>query len=414
MSVINTVINKITGNKSGRIDLYKIFDMGAECMASPISVDLDGDGEKEIICSTVRGEIFVFSHDLTLKWKYKETSNISEVDRMFLDSEMSEGIMSVPKIFDINKDGRKEILFGTEQGKVVALDCTGKLLWSFKADGPVRGGINIFYIGKNKDIRIVFGSLDKNIYLLNEKGKLEKAIEVGVGIESTPVILNESIVVGTNNGEIRAYNILGKLLWDYKTNSKITSEAVPMKIQNTSDSFVIGSTNNSVYCFNGKGKLNWVFETTGSIYSKVIVTDVNADGIDEIIFGSADNKVHVLSPEGTEMWNYETGFWIIGTPVVLDIDKDGSTEIVVGSYDNNVYFLAADGAYVMEYVPGISGIVAQSGSYSDIPTGSPGSITGKKIWEYRAPGIVIGCCAHNDMVAVQVKEGKVLLLKYEK
>jgi hypothetical protein len=68
----------------------------------------------------------------------------------------------------------------------------------------------------------------------------------------------------------------------------------------------------------------------------------------------------------------------------------------------------------MEYVPGISGIVAQSGSYSDIPTGSPGNVVGKKIWEYKAPGIVIGCCVHNEMVAVQTKEGKLLLLRHEK
>jgi hypothetical protein len=414
MSAIGRVINKIAGIKSGRIDLYKLYDLGADCLATPISVDLDNDGKKEIVCSTVKGDIFVLNNDLSLKWKFKATSDVNEVDELFLDVETSDGIISTPKIFDIDKDGKKEILFGTEQGKVFALDNSGNVLWTFKADGAVRGGINIFYMGKNKEVRIVFGSLDKNLYLLNAKGKVEKIIEVGVGIESTPVIFEDNIIIGLNNGEIRAYNILGKLAWDYKTNSKITSEAVPMKIQTSADSFVIGSTNNSIYCFDGKGKILWNFETSGSIYSKAIVVDVNADGVDEIIFGSADNKVHVLSPEGTEMWNFEADFWIIGTPIVLDIDKDGSAEVIVGSYDNNVYFLSGDGAYLMEYVPGISGIVAQSGSYSDIPTGCPGSVVGKKIWEYKAPGIVIGCCVHDDMVAVQTKEGKLLLLKHEK
>jgi outer membrane protein assembly factor BamB len=414
MSIITKVFNKITGNKSGRINLYKLYDLGADCLATPISIDLDNDGKKEIVCSTVKGDIFVLNQDLTLKWKFKAESDVNEVDKLFLDVETSEGIMSTPKIFDINNDGKKEILFGTEQGKVFALDSSGNILWTFNAEGAIRGGINIFYIDKNKDVRIVFGSLDKHIYMLNSKGKVEKTIFVGVGIESTPVIFDDCIIVGLNNGEIRAYNILGKLVWDYKTNSKITSEAVPMKMQGDSDCFVIGSTNNSIYCFNGKGKLLWSFETTGSIYSKAIVADVNGDGIEEIMFGSADNKIHVLSPEGTEMWNFETGFWIIGPPVALDIDNDGAIEVIVGSYDNNVYFLNADGSYLMEYVPGISGIVAQSGSYSDIPTGSPGNIVGKKIWEYKAPGIVIGCCEHNEMIAVQTKEGKILLLRHEK
>lgn len=414
MSVISKVISKITGNKLGKINLYKLYDLGAECLATPISVDLDNDGKMEVVCSTIKGDIFVLDHELNLKWKFKAASDVSEVDKLFLDSETSDGIIATPKIFDINGDGRKEILFGTEQGNVFALDNLGNVLWSFKAGGAVRGGINVFYMGKDKNVKIVFGCLDKKIYLLDSDGKEERSIAVGVGIESTPIIFEDCIIIGLNNGEIRAYNILGKLIWDYKTNSKITSEAVPIKSQGREDCFVIGSTNNSIYCFNGKGKLLWSFETTGSIYSKAIVMDINSDGVDEILFGAADNKVHVLSPEGTEMWNFETGFWIIGTPVALDIDNDGSTEIIVGSYDNNVYFLNADGSYLMEYVPGISGIVAQSGSYSDIPTGSPGNVVGKKIWEYKTPGIVIGCCVHNEMVAVQTKEGKVLLLKHEK
>jgi outer membrane protein assembly factor BamB len=414
MSIITKVINKITGSKSGNICLHKSYDLGADCIAAPLSADLDNDGKKEILCATVKGDIFVFNEELDLKWKFKAASDINEVDKLFLDVETSDGIMSTPKIFDINGDGKKEIIFGTEQGYIFALDCKGNLIWNFKAGDAIRGGINIFYIGKDKEVRIIFGSLDKNIYLLDAKGKQERIISVGIGIESTPVIFDDSIIVGLNNGEIRAYNVLGKLVWDYKTNSKITSEAVPLKLHGAEECFVIGSTNNSIYCFNGKGKLMWNFETTGSIYSKAVVCDVNDDGIDEILFGSADNKIHVLSPEGTEMWNFETGFWIIGPPVALDIDKDGSTEVIVGSYDNNVYFLTPDGSYVMEYVPGISGIVAQSGSYSDIPTGSPGTIVGKKIWEYKAPGIVIGCCAHNEMLAVQTKEGKLLLLKHER
>jgi outer membrane protein assembly factor BamB len=413
MSVISRAINKIAGVKSGRINLYKLYDLGSDCIAAPISVDLDNDGKKEIICATIKGDIFVLNNDLNLKWKFKAASDVNEVDRLFMDAETSDGIISTPKVFDINNDGKREILFGTEQGKVFALDSSGNVMWVFSAGGAVRGGINIFYVGKNKDVRIVFGSLDKNIYLLNSKGKAEKIIPAEAGIESTPVVFEDNIIVGMNNGEIRAYNILGKVAWEYKTNSKITSEAVPLKSSNPG-CFVIGSTNNSIYCFDGKGKLLWSFETTGSIYSKAVVVDVNEDGVEEIIFGSADNKVHVLSPEGTEMWNFETNFWIIGSPLVLDIDKDGSIEVIVGSYDNSVYFLSANGSYIMEYVPGISGIVAQSGSYSDIPTGCPGSVVGKKIWEYKAPGIIIGCCAHEDMVAVQTKEGKLLLLKHDK
>jgi len=412
MSIFDKALDKITGTRSGRIGLYKQYDLGNECLATPLSDDIDNDGKNEIICATTRGDIFVLDQDLILKWKFNSSNQTSDVEKFFLDPNTSEGITGTPKIFDINKDGKKEIIFGTERGEVIALTNKGEVLWKFKAKGPIRGGINVFYMGQEKETKIIFGSLDEHMYVLNNKGKLDLNIAVGVGIESTPIIFDDCIIVGTNNGEIRSYNVLGKLVWSYKTDSKITSEAVPVKMKDEI-CFVVGSTNNYLYCFDSKGKLVWRFETSGSIYSKVNVADINGDGIDEIVFGAADNKVHVLSREGTEMWNYETGFWIIGTPAITDIDGDGSIEIIAGSYDNHVYFLTAEGSYLMEYVPGISGIVAQGGSYSDIPTNSPGSIFGKKLWDYDAAGIVIGCCLHKDMVLVQTKEGKVLLLRYE-
>ncbi|MGV8168462.1 MAG: PQQ-binding-like beta-propeller repeat protein [Candidatus Nanoarchaeia archaeon] len=413
MSLLNNVLNKITGSKSGNIGLYKIYDLGAECLAAPFSADIDDDGKKEVICSTAKGDIFVFDSDLKMKWKFNSSKSVDDAEKLFLDPESSNAVSSTPKIFDINGDGKKEIIFGTEQGDVLALNHKGEIIWEFKAKGPVRGGINVFYMGEAREVRIIFGCLEGYIYVLNNRGRLERSIKTDIGVEATPLIFNDLIITGLSNGEIRAYNVLGKVSWSFATNSKITSEPSPM-LFNKEKCFVIGSTDNSLYCLNGEGKLMWRFETTGSIYSKANVVDVNGDGIDEILFGSADNKVHVLSREGTELWNYETGFWIIGVPVILDIDGDGSSEIIAGSYDNNVYFLAADGTYLMEYVPGISGIVTQNGGYSDIPTSAPGGVFGKVVWEYKAPGIVIGCCVHNEMIAVQTKEGKILLLRHEK
>ncbi|MFA6073702.1 MAG: FG-GAP-like repeat-containing protein [Candidatus Woesearchaeota archaeon] len=412
MSLLSSVLNKITGNKSGKISLYKKYDLGASCLAVPISADIDGDGKNEIICATTKGDIFVMDSELNLKWKFSASSEVGDMDKFFLDSDLLNGIHATPKIFDINKDGKNELIFGTEQGEVFAINYKGEQIWKFKVQGSIRGGINIFYMSAEKNIKIIFGSLDGHIYILNESGKLELDIVVGVGIESTPVIFEDFIIVGTTSGEIRAYNVLGKLAWSYNVGAKITSDAVVIKCKGMS-CFVIGSTNNSLYCFDGKGKLIWQFVTTGAIYSSAVIKDVNGDGLDEIVFGAADNKIHVLNMDGKELWSYEAGFWIIGPPVIIDIDSDGVLEVIAGSYDNMVYFLAGDGDFVMDYVPGISGIVAQNGSYSDIPSNSPGNVFGKKIWGYDASGMVIGCCAHDKMVVVQTKEGKVLILRHE-
>ncbi len=415
MSILGGVLNKIVGGKSGKIVLQGLIDLGSESMTAPLCQDIDGDGEQEIICSTIKGEIFVLDENLKLKWKYISAPTTSEVERMFTDAQTGSSIATTPRVFDINGDGKKEILFGTENGDVFALDCKGELLWKYSTNGAVRGGINIFYVGEEKKIRIIFGNSDKKIYIFDAKGKLDSLIEIDEGIESTPIIIDGLIVFGTDKGRIQAYNLAGKMQWStQKTGAKITSEATPFKFANGKSCFVIGSTDNSIYCFNTEGIMLWSFKTKGSIYSKIVLADVNDDGANEILFGSADNKLHVLSLDGTEIWDFESDFWIIGSPLAMDIDNDGQLEIVAGSYDNTVYFLAGDGSFVVDYVPGISGIVIQGGNYSDIPVSIPGNVIGKKIWAYLAPGIVIGCSALRNLVVVQTKEGKVLILKHEK
>jgi outer membrane protein assembly factor BamB len=415
MSILGGVLKKIAGKKAGTVALHRLVDLGAESMTPPVCQDIDGDGNLEVVCSTARGEVFVFDEELNIKWKFSAYSESSEEEEMFRDRETGNSIATPPKIFDVNGDGKKELLFGTENGDVFCINCKGGLLWNYRTEGAIRGGINVFYLGQEKKIRVLFGNSDRKMYILNEKGKTESVMELKSGIEATPIIFEGLIVVGTDRGEVQAYSIAGRLQWSSpRMGAKITSEAVPLKLQDGTNCFLIGSADNNLYCFNSQGDIIWSFRTEGSIYSKAAVADINGDGVNEIMVGSADNKLHVLTLDGSEIWNFETDFWIIGTPVSADVDCDGAVEVVAGSYDNKVYFFTGEGSYIIDYVPGISGIVAQGGSYSDIPVSSPGAILGNKIWEYRAPGIVVGCAVLGNRIAVQTKEGKVLILKHSK
>jgi hypothetical protein len=81
----------------------------------------------------------------------------------------------------------------------------------------------------------------------------------------------------------------------------------------------------------------------------------------------------------------------VASPIIADLDGDGKMEIVVGSYDHNIYVLDSEGSYVLDYVPGVSGIVAQTGNYGEALTSGPGKTKGKKIWQYKTDGVVVGC-----------------------
>jgi outer membrane protein assembly factor BamB len=412
MNKITFAFKNIMNQRVGRLEEKWNYDSGALLLSSPIIDDIDGDGKKEIIFGTKNGKIFSIDIDGNLKWSFSVQETHSEVELMFLDAESSDSIHSSPNIEDINNDGKKEIVFGTEAGKLYVLDNKGTLLWSFQTEGPIRG-TPVVQRFANNEVGIIFGSTDKNLYFLNSKGKQYWTYTADSEIESCPALIiakQPMILFGTNKGSLIALNLKGQLLWKFETKGKILAQPVFEKLtENSSPVILLGSTDGRLYCLNESGELLWNYETDGAICSKVNVEDVNADKKKEIIFGSCDNCIYSLDYTGKKLWSYETDFWIVATPLISDIDNDGKLEIIAGSYDHNIYVLDSEGSYMLDYVPGVSGIVAQTGQYGDAITKEPGKTQGKKIWQYQTEGIIVGCAFVKDdnAIIVNTDSGKI-------
>lgn len=410
--MLRGIINRILNRKTGLIRQVISYDLKSASITEPIVVKLGEEDSYHIITGTQSGELFVVDETGELHWKFKASEDVSELEEMFLDSDLGNAINSTPCAFDINEDGKKEVIFGTEFGTVYALNNKGKKLWSFKADGAIRGRINVFDFNNDSKLEIVFGSMDEYLYFLDYKGKLIKKIYVGSEIESTPVFFKGLTVVGSNDGFIRAFNSSGKNEWTVTTGSKVNSEAITAKLSGGHEYLLAGSTDNFLYCIDEHGFIIWKFETEGSIYSKPVVEDLNGDGLPEIVFGSCDNRIYVLNEEGVLLWSFETDFWVVGSPLIMDIDSDKRNEIVLGSYDTQIYVLSAEGSYNMGFIPGISGIVHQEGNYSEMPLHDPGEIVGKKIWMLKTPGLIVGCCSIRNNLVVQTKDGQLIWVKH--
>ncbi len=412
MASLKKIFRNAFRKGSGSLIESKKYDLGTQIIAEPASGDIDNDGVPEVIIGTRDGHVIAYTETGEKKWSFKASGTADEVEAMFLEAGAENSIDSKPFLYDINKDGKQEVIVGTQSGVVYALDCKGKHLWSFKAGDAVKGSAKALDADGDGKEEIVFGSSDGNAYVLDMRGKPKKKISVGSSIESTPAKFKGLMIICTSKGEIIAYNKEYEKEWVYKTKGRITAEPNVLIMKNREEKIVVGSTDNNLYCINEDGTLNWLFETKGAIYSKAEITDINNDREKEIIFGSCDNNLYVLDEEGKRIWSYETDFWIIGTPLVMDINDDGRKEIIIGSYDNNIYVLSGEGVYSVEYIPGLSGITAQEGSYSDINTQTPGEVIGKNLWLIRVEDIVIGCCQAGRNLLAGTKNGSVIWLKH--
>ncbi|MFC2135620.1 PQQ-binding-like beta-propeller repeat protein [Bacteroidota bacterium] len=411
-------LHKLLGRgKRGQIKETWKFDSKTSLLAPPIICDFENSGHRNVVFGTNDGKVYALDESGNIRWAFNAQEHISSAEMMFFDSETANSIQSSPVAHDINNDGKKEIIFGSEMGVVYALSHEGKPLWKFKAEGTVRGEIMIKDVNKDEKPEIIFGSGDKNIYVLSAFGELIKKYEVGCQVESTIEVHGDKIIFGCNDGIIHCIELSGKELWKIQTDAKIIAQpSIGKLFGNEQEYVVIGSIDHYLYAIQLEdGEIAWKFKTNGAIYGKASLVDINKDNKLEIIFGSCDNNIYALQPTGEKIWSYETDFWIVAPVIVDDIDKDGQLEIIAGSYDHNIYILDAKGNYMLDYVPGLSGVMQQTGAYSDVMTSEPGKITGKKLWQWQTDGIVVGCAFVQETknIVVNTRPGKVDNLKHE-
>ena len=77
----------------------------------------------------------------------------------------------VVKVYDIDDDGKFEILTGNENGHLHVYDFEGKLLWRFVTESWV-AALDIFKNNESGETEIAVGSQDNHVYVLNKYGAL--------------------------------------------------------------------------------------------------------------------------------------------------------------------------------------------------------------------------------------------------
>ena len=376
--------------------------------------------EESIVACTSTGNIYAVNSSGNTKWKFSSTKKITKEEEFFMEDGESSRLKSSPVIADIDKNGYGEVIFGSEHGTLYAVDCKGKLLWSFKASDAIGGSACVEDINNDGKLEILFGSSDGRFYALSGSGKLLWRFNANSGIESQPAALSglkksKKIVFGTNDGTLHCLNEKGKELWAFRSSDKITTQpSIGNLFSDTRKFIVFGSQDNSIYSLNEEGSLQWAYKTEGKIFSKAALADINNDNRLEVIFGSCDDKLHVLSSTGKKIWDYETNFWVVAPPIVSDFDNDHKLEISIGSYDNSIYILEAEGKYSLDYIPGISGITGQSGHYTDLVTSEPGDYIAKVLSAYKTDGIIVGQAAFESgkSIVAASETGKLYKLKY--
>ena len=212
---------------------------------------------------------------------------------------------------------------------------TNKTLWIFHSPGKTNA-ISVFnnkiYFGTNK---IGSSPLSESyIYCIDFNGQEIWRFRGINNFYSTPLIYDDKLFIGNDNGKIFCLNAdTGELIWNKSIgNEDLSSFTV------SNGKLVITSTNGYVYCINSEdGKLIWSYGTGMELVASPAIVD-NRVYIGNYCFDLND---------GTRLWRSEVGFPFLSSPTVYD------GKVFVGAINELMYCVnASDGREVWDHYIG--------------------------------------------------------------
>lgn len=232
--------------------------------------DIDLDNSYEVVFGTDNGNLYALdAKDGKLEWQFK----------------IKEKIRSSPVIGDIDSDGVQEVIFGSDNGNLYALDgITGKQEWIFKTQGMIRGSPTLFM---EKTPHIAFGNDDRNLYVIDGRGKKVCSFEADGIIRSSPLIYDGNIVFSDVDGNIYFLSKKCVLQKRHKIQGKIFGSGALFE-----DKVMFSSDNGFLYLFDETEKKSKI-----NISAPAHTTPVNVND-SFILISTIDGNVKLINETG--------------------------------------------------------------------------------------------------------------------
>jgi outer membrane protein assembly factor BamB len=327
----NCYLYAIIGENGSLLWKYKISD-GLD-LSSPVVSDLDGDGKLEVAFGITARDpnFFVLNgEDGSVLWEFSTKISL---------------LGTSPAVGDLNGDGKLNIAFQSEfnptfGSEIYMLDgLTGSLLWTRNMTENVdMSSPSLYDINNDGKLDIIVGSGDDHMYALNgEDGAVIWKYKTPGNIWSSPALGDidldgqVEVIFGSTHGE-KVYALDGEdgsLRWAYKTPHAggYSSPALGDLDGDNRLDVVVGRWDGKLHAINGDdGSGLWTYQTAGGVVSSPALGDVDGDGALEIVVGSEDGWLYVIDPPSAGQRIYWQGYGgtlaFDRTSNLLDVDRD--------------------------------------------------------------------------------------------
>jgi len=307
----------------------------ADIWGSPVADDIDNDGEIEFVISS----------------KNKHCYIIDEHGNIELDFESSHFLMATPSLANLDSDEELEIIvYGyASSGYIYAINHDGTNVTNFPVEineKILKGGAIYDLNNNGRDDIVVATESDDLIAIIYDDGTIYNLFTGSDKFRSVPSIIDNNgeiiITAGDDNGHYYGIYLDGTLAFDIITGNSIYSSSGFVEFNNQLGIF-FGSEDGYLYGIdiNGNNLPGWPQNISGDsnqnkINSSPVFADLDNDEIPEVITASEEGLIIIYNIDGTPFENfpinYNYGF--ISSPTIADIDNDNDMEIIIGSTQN--------------------------------------------------------------------------------
>ncbi|MBN2089960.1 VCBS repeat-containing protein [candidate division KSB1 bacterium] len=340
---------------AGRVDSISVAlfaKIQDSILVAPGVADINGDGIFEIFVASNTGQIYA--------WESFDQDQDGQADLMTgFPLQLNHRITTPPLSF-ASLTGKNFILWGLDNGEIVALDPNG-VTWRNQV---VQGAIQGLAFEPNAQNIGVTGTSGE-IALLKSTGELLWKSSSRVGSKAGQPVIGKSDKVGTEmivpfiGGKIVIFALTGEILREFQIPaennlpelilSDLNSDG-RLEILSILDDQLFAYSSNGVLFENFPIKIIWSTEKSGFQYTTPIACEINQDQAVEVFWGAPDGLLSAYDSQGQIVPGFPVsmGAPLAISPAIGQFDNDKDIELISISNDNSLYVWNLNGLSVTE------------------------------------------------------------------